>query len=125
MLMLTGYFSLFKAMILAHERSLVYGHLLSKIHGVVFLGTPHRGSDSAWWATFAAQSLRTVQLGTGTNTHYVSALKRNSTEFAHISQQWLERGAGVRIRTFFETERLSGIVVSNLPTCSSQHLEWS
>lgn len=112
-------------MILAQERSKLYGDLLSKIHGVVFLGTPHRGSDLAWWATFAAEILRTVQLGTGTNTHYVSALKRNSTEFANISQQWVERSEGVQIRTFFETERLSGVLVSSPLACTSHRLQWA
>ncbi|KAJ0117970.1 hypothetical protein J7T55_014421 [Diaporthe amygdali] len=99
-----------KAMVIAQERSRLYGDLLSKIYGVVFLGTPHRGSDLAWWATFAAEILRTVQLGTGTNTAYVSALKRNSTEFANISQQWVERSEAVQIRTFYETERLAGVL---------------
>ncbi|KAI0101579.1 hypothetical protein GGR51DRAFT_529441 [Nemania sp. FL0031] len=100
-----------KAMVLAQERYRIYGDLLSKIHGVVFLGTPHRGSDLAWWATFAANMLKAVQLGRGTNTAYVSGLRRNSEEFAHISQQWVERSADLQIRTFYETERLSGVLV--------------
>ncbi|KAK2613542.1 hypothetical protein N8I77_000449 [Diaporthe amygdali] len=100
-----------KAMVLAQERSKLYGDLLSKVYGVIFLGTPHRGSDLAWWATFAAEILRTIQLGSGTNTAYVSALKRNSTEFANISQQWVERSEAVQIRTFYETERLAGVLV--------------
>lgn len=116
-------FSSLQAMILAQERSRLYGGLLSKVYGVVFLGTPHRGSDLAWWATFAAEIIRTVQLGMGTNTHYVSALKRNSTEFANISQQWVERSENLQIRTFFETERLSGLLVSNISTYTSDQLQ--
>ncbi|KAI0542415.1 hypothetical protein GGR58DRAFT_496969 [Xylaria digitata] len=99
------------AMVLAQERYTTYGDLLSRIYGVVFLGTPHRGSDLAWWATFAANMLKAIQLGRGTNTTYVSGLKRNSEEFAHISQQWVERSANLQIRTFYETERLSGVLV--------------
>lgn len=100
-------------MIIAQERPKLYGDLLSRIYGIVFLGTPHRGADVAWWATFAAGVLKTVQLGRGTNTAYIEQLKRNSAEFSHIPQQWIERSEAVLIRTFYETERLSGTLVGN------------
>lgn len=74
-------------MIIAHERSNEYGELLSSVKAAIFLGTPHRGSDVAYWGTFAANVLKTLQLGRGTNTSFVSALQTNSTEFANISQQ--------------------------------------
>lgn len=100
-----------QAMIRAHERLELYGEVLSKISSVVFLGTPHRGSDVAWWATFPANLLKALQLGSGTNTAYLDALVKNSAEFSLTSQQWVERSAGLKIRTFFETERLHGILV--------------
>jgi pimeloyl-ACP methyl ester carboxylesterase len=100
-----------KAMIRAQERCELYGELLSKIRGIVFLGTPHRGSDVAWWASFPAKLLKALQLGTGTNTAYLDALTRNSKEFSRISQQWVERSKELVIRTFFETERLHGVLV--------------
>lgn len=98
-------------MIRAQERSNLYGELLSKIHGIVFLGTPHRGSDVAYWASFPAKLLKALQLGTGTNTGYLKALTRNSEEFSCISQQWVERSRGLVIRTFFETDMLHGVLV--------------
>jgi triacylglycerol esterase/lipase EstA (alpha/beta hydrolase family) len=76
-----------KAMIRVQERLELYGELLSKIRGIIFLGTPHRGSDVAWWASFPAKFLKAIQLGTGTNTAYLEALKKNSPEFSRISQQ--------------------------------------
>jgi hypothetical protein len=102
-------------MIRAQERSDVYGELLSNIHGIIFLGTPHRGSDVAWWASFPAKLLKALQLGTGTNTGYLRALARNSEEFSHISQQWVERSRILVIRTFFETDMLHGILVCAVP----------
>jgi hypothetical protein len=98
-------------MIIAHERSSEYRELLGSIKAVMFLGTPHCGSNAAYWATYAANVLKVLQLGRGTNTSFVSALQRNSTEFANISQQWIERAAPLKIRTFFETERLLGELV--------------
>ena len=98
-------------MIIAHERSSEYGELLGSIKAAMFLGTPHRGSDAAYWGTYVANVLKVLQLGRGTNTSFISALKRNSPEFANISQQWIERAAPLKIRTFYETERLLGELV--------------
>ncbi|PVH98023.1 hypothetical protein DM02DRAFT_616112, partial [Periconia macrospinosa] len=97
-----------KAMIHAHQRLREYGELLDSIKGVIFFGTPHRGSDAAYWASYAARVLKTIQLGRGTNDKFVSDLRRNSKAFAEISEQWVERAAPLRIRTFYETELLYG-----------------
>jgi hypothetical protein len=98
-------------MIIAHERSSEYGELLRSIKAAMFLGTPHRGSDAAYWAAYAARVLKVIQLGRATNDSFISALQRNSSEFANISQQWIERAAPLKIRTFYETERLLGELV--------------
>lgn len=103
----------FQAMIMAHERSNYYGDLLQHVRAVVFLGVPHRGSDVAYWANFAANILQFGQLGLGTNPAYVKALQRNSTTFANISTQFVERATPLSIRTFYETERMANQVVSS------------
>lgn len=99
-------------MVIAHERSNEYGELLGSVKAAMFFGTPHRGCDAAYWGAYAANVLKISQLGRGTNTSFISALRRNSTEFANISQQWIERAAPLKIRTFYETERLFGELVS-------------
>ena len=96
----------------AHDRTQLYGDLLQCIHGVVFLGVPHRGSDLAYWASFAANILEIGQLGWGTNPQFVEALRRDSPVLAQISGQFVERAVILTIRTFFETERLGNQVVS-------------
>ena len=98
-------------MILAHERLSHYASLLSNVRGLVFFGVPHRGSDVAYWGAFAANLLKIMQLGFGTNTRSVKDLERNSATFANISQQFIERGANLPIRTFYETEKLLNQVV--------------
>src|SRR5271169_6190275 len=75
----------YQALILAHERSNYYGHLLRHVRALVFLGVPHRGADAAYWVNFAARLLQFGQLGFGTNPAYVSAFQRNSTTFTNIS----------------------------------------
>lgn len=99
-------------MILAHERSGEYSEVLQSIKCVMFFGTPHRGSDAAYWAAYVTRVLSVIQLGRGTNQAFVSALKPNSETFSNISEQWIERADQLRIRSFYETLRLHGELVS-------------
>ena len=85
--------------------------VLESVRGLVFFGVPHRGSDLAYWSMFAARLLKDVQLGLGTNTSFVEALKRNSQSFADISKSFIERAMPLKIRTFYETENLYGNLV--------------
>lgn len=87
--------------------------MLSRIKALVFFGTPHRGSDAAYWASFVATLLKYGQLGFGTNSTYIAALQRNSQTFADISEQFIERAVELKIRTFYETEKMFNVLVSN------------
>lgn len=99
-----------KALIIAHERSSHYGSLLTKVSGMVLFGVPHRGSDVAYWADFAAKVLNASQLGA--NANFVHSLQKNSKAFQNISQQFIERAADLkRIYTFYELEKLHNILV--------------
>ncbi|KAI9767544.1 MAG: hypothetical protein M1840_005581 [Geoglossum simile] len=100
-----------KVLIIAHERSDHYGRFLNCVQGVVFLGVPHRGSDLAYWGTFAANLLYITQLGFGTNPAFVDALRRNSETLANISEQFIERGSRLQIRTFYETDKLGNKLI--------------
>lgn len=95
-----------QALVLAHERLDLYGHLLNSVRSVIFFGVPHRGSDVAFWAAFAASLLQHALLGFRGNPTYVESLKRNSKTFADISRQFVARGAKLQIRTFYETIKM-------------------
>ena len=69
--------------------------------GVIFMGTPHRGANAASWATFAAQVLNA--LGMGTNPYLLSDIRKNSETLRQISQQFVERGYTLVMKTFYET----------------------
>jgi len=102
-----------KALILAHERSLDthYKDILDNTKAIAFLGVPHRGSDAAWWFNFAANSLKGATLGVSTHTALVKELQKASPTLATISKQFIDRGKSLKIYTFYETRKLSGIVV--------------
>ena len=102
-----------KALILVHERSSDsdYKNVLDNTKAIAFLGVPHKGSDSAWWATFAANALKGASIGTSTNTALVADLKKDSTTLTNISKQFVDRAWDLIIYTFYETEVLFGVVV--------------
>lgn len=102
-----------KALILAHERSsnVDYQDILVNTRGIAFLGVPHRGSDIAWWAGFAAKLLRNASIGTSTNVALLSDLERGSATLANISSQFIDRASNLIIYTFYETEKLNKVMV--------------
>ena len=102
-----------KAIILAHERSdePEYQDVLDNTKGIAFLGTPHRGSDSAWWGAVVANIMKGLSIGTSTNSRLVSNLKKDSSSLGSISSQFVHRTKGIRIYTFYETKKTGSIVV--------------
>lgn len=102
-----------KAIILAHERSdePEFKDVLDNTKGIAFLGTPHRGSDSAWWGAIVANIVKGLSIGTSTNSRLVSDLKKDSSSLSSISSQFVHRTKGIRIYTFYETQKTGSIVV--------------
>ena len=102
-----------RALILAHERdsNLDYKDILDNTRGIAFMGVPHQGSDSARWASFGANLLKSASMGTSTNTALVSNLVKGSTTLANISNQFVDRARDMMIYTFYETKRLNGVMV--------------
>ena len=101
-----------KALIIAHERSsdVDYEDILVNTRGIAFLGVPHRGSDIAWWAGFAAKLLRNASIGTSTNVALLSNLEKGSATLANISSQFVDRALNLIIYTFYETEKLNKVM---------------
>ena len=71
------------------------------VKGVIFMGTPHRGADGAFWANFTARALES--LGNASSTGMLEDLQKNSVTLGQISQQFVERGSTLRMKTFYET----------------------
>ena len=89
----------------------MYGTLLKSIHGIVFLGVPHRGADIAYWASLPANIIKYGSLGFRGNTDFLNSLERNSESWRTISKQFIERGESLQIRTFFETRKIGNFLV--------------
>jgi len=98
-------------MIVAHERSYIYGDLRDKAKAFVFLGVPHKGSDFAFWYTSVIELSEFAQLGFRGNPKFAAALRTNSEKFANISYQSVERLHDIDIRTFYESDKLHNQLV--------------
>ena len=72
--------------------------------GVIFMGTPHRGADVAFWASFTARAFEA--LGTAAKSAMLSDLQKNSGTLGQISQQFVERGSTLKMKTFYERIKL-------------------
>ena len=88
--------------------------------GIVFLGTPHHGADTAAWAKFGATIAKTIK---HVNTDIVSVLKQGSEMLARVQDGFhnllrLRRGENLEIDVtcFFEELPLpTGVVRALAP----------
>ena len=93
-----------QSLVRARERD-QFDELLRKIRGVVFFGTPHRGSSLADWGTMFANILKTASLGSSTNSQLSADLKERSKVLQSISKSFVDRSKSLSIISFYETEK--------------------
>jgi len=97
-----------QALITAHNKRTVYSGILEQTAGLIFMGTPHRGSDAAKWASMLKESLSIF--GFGPTTHLASDLKRQSRTLMQINSDFVERAHDIQqILSFYETHKTRGL----------------
>ena len=103
-----------KAMIIAHERSDRYETLSRDVYGVMFMGTPHRGSDVAFWSKFFRSFANTLTLG-NIRTSLLKDLEPKSETLSAISSAFVERGKRLqKIFSFYEQRGIGGFLVCGI-----------
>ncbi|EXM16559.1 P-loop containing nucleoside triphosphate hydrolase [Fusarium oxysporum f. sp. vasinfectum] len=103
-----------QAYVRAHEVER-YHELAKSTRGVLFFGTPHRGSGLASWGTMLSSILKTASLGTSTNTQLSRDLEPNSRDLDRISQSFKMKSSGLKIYSFYETEKMD--FMNNVIVC--------
>ncbi|KAF5548860.1 ankyrin repeat [Fusarium mexicanum] len=97
-----------RALAIAHERSRRYNSITRDTFGIMFLGTPHRGSDVAFWGSLLAKLADVVTLGS-IRTQVLEDLKRKSDMLGAICTQFVERSESLhRIFSIYERQRTKG-----------------
>jgi len=79
------------------------------VSGIIFMGTPHSGSNIAFWGSIAANLLHTVSLGTSTNKGLLKVLHRNSLFLENVSRFFKLFCQDLQVLSFYELERFRGL----------------
>lgn len=98
-----------QAVIMAHVQDRHYPCILDRIRGVVFFGTPHRGSSLATWDEIGTRIAKATTLGYATNSKLSSNPKVDSKFLKSVSESFAARGEEFEVRSFYETERMKGL----------------
>jgi hypothetical protein len=78
------------------------------VAGVIFLGTPHRGADIAYWSKLLAKFANVLSAGK-IREDLLKALAPKSTELGTICSQFVERGMRLQIFSLYERHETSGL----------------
>jgi predicted permease len=89
---------------MAHEEQSHYGAISESTYGVIFMGTPHRGSEIVPWAMLFSSIANLATLGYGVRKNLLRQLHRKSGTLMNISRQFVHRAAALKIVSFIEQE---------------------
>ncbi|RPA89570.1 hypothetical protein L873DRAFT_1754902 [Choiromyces venosus 120613-1] len=93
-----------RSLVLAHEQP-VYENILKSTRGIVFMGTPHRGSTIADWTTMLVSIVDSMLVvGTSMRSDLLKNLQTNSDALQQITNSFISRTSGLQIVTFYEQE---------------------
>lgn len=93
---------------MAHAHSSRYHSLIPAVKSVIFMGTPHRGSDIANWSKIIGHIANIPLLGS-IRTDLLEDLRPKSELLMTISSDFVERGAGLSIFSFYERKFIPGL----------------
>jgi len=99
---------LLQTLSLATARNKQYGDIGSSVKGVIFFGTPHRGSASADLPTIVLNVLNAM----GGRDDLIKYLQRSSKELAEIAVTSCEQLQDLKVISAYETEGMPPIGVS-------------
>lgn len=91
-------------MILAHEADAFYGDILRAAKGIIFMGTPHRGSELASWAVLFSNLVNAASFGQGMRTSLLRNVDRDAEMLSEISRQFIHRATKLKIMSFVELQ---------------------
>ncbi|KPA36732.1 hypothetical protein FLAG1_10477, partial [Fusarium langsethiae] len=97
-----------KALIIAHERESRYAEIEKSVAGVIFLGTPHRGAEVAYWSKFLTKIANVFTAGK-TRGDLLRSLAPKSTELGTICSQFVERAVKLQIFSLYERHDFPGL----------------
>jgi hypothetical protein len=107
---------------MAHNGSEVYAPILKATVGIIFLGTPHRGSELVPWGILLSNLVGVTSIGKNIRKELLRTLKKDSDTLMDISSQFLQRATSLKIMSFIEQQvesPLTTLVTSCIVCCTS------
>ncbi|EXK25027.1 hypothetical protein FOMG_18285 [Fusarium oxysporum f. sp. melonis 26406] len=108
-----------KALIIAHNGSEVYAPILKATTGIIFLGTPHRGSDLVPWGILLSNLVGVTSIGKNIRKELLRTLNKDSDMLMEISSQFLQRATSLKIMSFIEQQVESPLTTLVVPEYSA------
>ncbi|KAH7129973.1 hypothetical protein B0J13DRAFT_627109 [Dactylonectria estremocensis] len=108
-----------KALITAHNGPEAYAPILQATAGIVFLGTPHRGSDLVPWAMLLSNLVGVASMGRSIRKELLRSLNKDSDMLMEISSQFLQRATLLKIMSFVEQQVESPLTTLVVPEYSA------
>ena len=98
-------------MITAHEHQNGYCDVLQAIQGIMFMGTPHRGANVAYWGITSGKVLEVLLLKIPLlGSAKIKALEDlQSRTLEKIRSEFVEPGKDIKIFTYFERVKTPGL----------------
>jgi len=87
---------------MAHELNHLYEDISISCKGIIFMGTPHRGTDFASWGTLLSRLANALTLSSTMRTDLFKDLETGSKTLSTISRQFIQRGSLIQIVSFYE-----------------------
>jgi hypothetical protein len=106
----------YQALVVAHEEQLHYGAIGKSTLGIMFMGTPHRGSELVPWAMLFSNIVNLGTLGYGIRRNLLRQLDRKSSTLEEISRQFVHRAAPLQIISFIE-QQAEGPLTTLVSSC--------
>ncbi|KIL88375.1 hypothetical protein FAVG1_08454 [Fusarium avenaceum] len=103
----------------AHNGSEAYASILKATTGIVFLGTPHRGSDLAPWGLLLSNLVSVTSIGKNIRKELLRTLSKDSDTLREISSQFLQRATSLKIMSFIEQQVESPLTTLVVPEYSA------
>ncbi|OJD31266.1 ankyrin repeat protein [Diplodia corticola] len=97
-----------QALILAHARSDLHGWFTDSTIGIIFMGTPHRGADVAYWSKVLGRFVN-VFAGSKVRTDILHDLEPKSQTLGRLCELFVERAKSLAIYSFYERRKMAGI----------------
>jgi hypothetical protein len=94
-----------QALIMAHNRQKLWGSIAKSVAGVIFLGTPHRGAEIAYWGALFS-NLANFAVAGNLRSELLKSLEPKSKLLGDICEKFVERAESLQIISIYERWKL-------------------